>query len=117
MLLASFAADLALLLYPGPSQPTCCPKDWGMSNEAERCPHRHSPVLVTWLSWQLLEEKVKAGLDRSHCHVAGRLEGQLGAGDSSFTQHGHVRACLGTLGMGTLGVFITTSSLEMAVYR
>lgn len=47
---ASFAADLALLLCPGPSQLTCCPRDWGMSNEAERCSHRHSPVLVTWLS-------------------------------------------------------------------
>lgn len=28
-----------------------------------------------------------------------------------------VRACLGTLGMGTLGVFVTTSSLEIGVCR
>lgn len=35
--------------------------DQVLSNGAERCPHRHSPVLVTWLSWQLLGDEVKAG--------------------------------------------------------
>lgn len=118
MLLALFAPDLALLLYPGPSQPTCCPRDWGMSNEAEKCPHRHSPVLVTRLSWQLLEEKVEAGVRQESLPCCWQAGGSpWGRGLFFFSQHGHVRTCLGTLGTGPLGVFFTTSSLEMDVCR
>lgn len=39
------SADLPLFLCPGLPQPICCLGGGGERNGAERCPHRHSPVL------------------------------------------------------------------------
>jgi len=58
---SSFAVDLPLLLYPGLFELSLCLGHRGASSGAGWWPHRHSLVLVIWLSWQLLREKVKAG--------------------------------------------------------
>lgn len=61
-------------------------------------------MLVTWLSWQLLEEKVKAGVRQESLPCCWQAGGSpWGRGLFSFSQHGHVRACLETLGMETRG--------------
>lgn len=77
---ALFAADVPLLLWPGLSQPTRCPGDWGESNGTERCPHRHSPVLGARLTWHLPQ-----GESQGWCWpgvIAVLLEGQVGSAPS-----------------------------------